>query len=318
MRIGIPRALLYYHYFPLWQSFWQHLGLKVVDSPPTDKRILDLGVDVAVPETCLPVKIYYGHVLALASAVDFLFVPRIVSAEKGTYICPKLMGLPDMIKQSGCSLPRLISPVLNARQRRTSWRRSHIKAALELGYANADAKSAWRHASNVLDSYWEKLRNMRTPLDILSQRLSGFPPPCGTVLLLLGHPYNIFDEFVSMDLIKQLYRRGYRVLTAEMLARETIEREARQLPKDLFWSLGRSLLGTALHCLKHRSVGGIIHVVSFGCGPGSLVGELLERRVQESDHTPFLLLTLDEHTGEGGVITRLEAFLDMIEWRNIS
>lgn len=317
MKIGIPRSLLYYHYFPLWETFWRQLGMEVVVSPPTNKEILDLGVIAAVPETCLPVKICYGHVLTLANKVDYLFIPRIISSQKGTYICPKLMGLPDMINHSGHKLPRLITPTLNARQRSTSWHRSHIRAAQELGYSRAKAEFAWRIAKHEQLLYHKKLQSGRTTVDILYQRCSQKPKPKYTVLLL-GHPYNIFDEFVNMNLIRQLHRRGYRVITPEMVPPRLIEREADRLPKRLFWSLGRLLMGTASYYLNQESIAGIIHVVSFGCGPDSLVGELLERRVKKLSKIPFLLLTLDEHTGEGGVITRLEAFLDMIEWRDIS
>jgi len=318
VKIGIPRALLYYHYYPLWETFWSHLGLKVVVSPPTDKTILDMGVTAAVPEACLPVKVYYGHALSLASSVDCLFVPRIISAQKGTYICPKLMGLPDMIRHSGYNLPQLIAPTLNARQKSTGWRRSHIQAAQKLGFSKKTAEAAWYQARHELKSYQRELQRGCTPVDLLGQRAHSSNSLSGPTLLLLGHPYNIFDEFVSMNLISQLYQRGYGVVTPEMLSPSIVEREAARLPKHLFWSLGRSLVGTASHYLRNNSVVGIVHVVSFGCGPDSLVGELLERRTHKARRIPFLLLTLDEHTGEVGLVTRLEAFLDMIEWRNRS
>ena len=56
-------------------------------------------------------------------------------------------------------------------------------------------------------------------------------------------------------------------------------------------------------------------VVSFGCGPDSLICELIERFYKRQQQIPVLLLTLDEHTGEAGIITRLEAFVDMLRWR---
>jgi predicted nucleotide-binding protein (sugar kinase/HSP70/actin superfamily) len=40
------------------------------------------------------------------------------------------------------------------------------------------------------------------------------------------------------------------------------------------------------------------------------VGEIIERRIVNK---PFIMLTVDEHTGEAGMLTRLEAFVDMIE-----
>lgn len=32
MRIGIPRALLYYEYYPMWKTFFQQLGAEVSES----------------------------------------------------------------------------------------------------------------------------------------------------------------------------------------------------------------------------------------------------------------------------------------------
>ena len=69
------------------------------------------------------------------------------------------------------------------------------------------------------------------------------------------------------------------------------------------------------HFLTDPGIDGIIHLISFGCGPDSLVGELVERRAQRGRGFPFLLLTLDEHSGEAGLTTRLEAFVDTLEWR---
>lgn len=44
LKIGIPQALLYYEYFPLWKNFFKSLGAELIISGPTTKEILDLGV----------------------------------------------------------------------------------------------------------------------------------------------------------------------------------------------------------------------------------------------------------------------------------
>jgi len=75
------------------------------------------------------------------------------------------------------------------------------------------------------------------------------------------------------------------------------------------------MIGSAFHFMDSDSIDGIIHVASFGCGPDSFTGEIIERQVRRRGNLPFLNLTIDEHTGEAGVITRLEAFIDMIRWR---
>ena len=63
IKVGIPRALLYYQYYPMWKSFFEKLGAEIVVSPLTNKAILNFGVSRAVADTCLPVKILLGHFL---------------------------------------------------------------------------------------------------------------------------------------------------------------------------------------------------------------------------------------------------------------
>ena len=62
VKVGIPRALWYYKYFPLWESFFKDLGAEIIVSPVTNKNILDQGVKLIVDEACLPVKVFFGHV----------------------------------------------------------------------------------------------------------------------------------------------------------------------------------------------------------------------------------------------------------------
>lgn len=89
-------------------------------------------------------------------------------------------------------------------------------------------------------------------------------------------------------------------------------REAADLPKRLFWTLNQRMTGAAFYFLCSGRVQGLLQVTSFGCGPDSMTGELIARRAASHGDMPFLNLVLDEHSGEAGVLTRLEAFLDMV------
>ena len=76
MQIGIPRAMSYYNYFPFWYGFFEALGIKVVVSDKTTKQTMSSGSALVVSETCLPVKVYVGHILnLLEKGVDKIFVP---------------------------------------------------------------------------------------------------------------------------------------------------------------------------------------------------------------------------------------------------
>ena len=73
--MGIPRALLYYEYYPLWKTF-EELGAEVVLSAKTNKKIIESGLTYCVNEACLPVKIFHGAVSDLIGKVDCVFCPE--------------------------------------------------------------------------------------------------------------------------------------------------------------------------------------------------------------------------------------------------
>ena len=98
IKVGIPRALLYYQYYPMWKTFFEELGAEVVVSSPTTQATVASGSSRVVADTCLPVKIFLGHVLSLVEKCDCIFIPAIRSMKRKVYNCSKFLGLPDMTR----------------------------------------------------------------------------------------------------------------------------------------------------------------------------------------------------------------------------
>ena len=113
MNVGIPGGLLYYRYGKLWNSFLNALGVEVVESGETTRSILSSGVSKAENESCLAVKVFYGHVMALKDKADALFIPRLVSVKKRTHTCPKMLGLPDLARAATEDTLPIISPTID-------------------------------------------------------------------------------------------------------------------------------------------------------------------------------------------------------------
>ncbi|MQL52976.1 hypothetical protein GFC01_12035 [Desulfofundulus thermobenzoicus] len=320
IRIGIPRALLYYYYFPLWSTFWEALGATVVVSGPTTKTILDRGIAHSADDVCLPVKLAFGHILDLKDRVDALFIPRLVSVAPREYICPKFLGLPDMIRHGLKGLPPVLSPDINL------YRRDNLFPAFrDLGGLCTRNRLrvylAYRGALQVQARYRQLLEAGFLPDQAMALlknpgKEQAEKRPGDFTVALIGHPYNIYDFHISMNLLQRLQKEGVGVATADHLPGEVVRKEAGRLPKPLFWTLGQRMIGAAFHYLAQARISGIIHVASFACGPDSMTGELIERQARRRGNMPFLNLTLDEHSGEAGVVTRLEAFLDMIRRRS--
>ncbi|GAW91357.1 acyl-CoA dehydratase activase-related protein [Calderihabitans maritimus] len=318
VKIGIPRALFYYYYYPLWQTFFMELGAEVLPSPSTNKKILDDGISRAVDETCLPVKLFYGHVMNLKEKVDCIFVPRLIGLERKAYICPKLMGLPDMIKANIPGLPDLLVVDIDLSRREEKLYQAVFQTGLYFTQNPFRIRKAWNQAVEEQERYQRMTWGGVLPCEAL-KIMEGQMPKVSHEgefrVALLGHGYNLYDHHTSMDVIGKLRRLGTTVVTSDNVPREVIEREASRLPKRMFWTLGKRIIGAAFHFLQDPRIKGIIHLASFGCGPDSMIGELVERYIRRTRKLPFLMLTVDEHTGEAGVATRLEAFVDMLALR---
>ncbi|MCR4434710.1 MAG: acyl-CoA dehydratase activase-related protein [Clostridiales bacterium] len=317
-KIGIPRSLFYYQLFPFWKTFFEELGAEIVVSDRTTKKILDDGVKSCVDEACLPVKLFHGHVINLKDRVDCLFIPRYTSISRGEYVCPKFGGLPDMIRNSFEELPQIIGTEINLRKSNAA----AFKAALEIGsYFCSHKKRIERACHMALKAYGDFVKqgvNGKFPGDLLdgSQPKAVAGSRNGRLnIVVIGHAYNLYDSYINMDLVYKLRCSNANVITVENVSEEIINEKSAQLFKRMFWNFGRKAAGTALHILDRSDIDGVIYLMSFGCGIDSFVCDLVERKLRHSRDIPFTILTIDEHSGEAGLNTRLEAFLDMIRWR---
>ncbi|MBC8014978.1 MAG: hypothetical protein H7X79_04460 [Sporomusaceae bacterium] len=298
IRIGIPRGLFYYYYGDVWEKFLSELGAEVIVSGETSKKTLNYGS--ALDEVCLPVKAYFGHVCEVSPEVDYLFVPRIVSAAKGQYTCPEMIGLSDMLRSNIPHLPKLIDTTINLRK---DWRDLYhavITVGKILNAGTAASLYAWHKA-------WQS-RQQQSCLPIARST--------NVTIGLIGHPYIVYDRQISMNALDKLNDMGINVITPDRIDADQAQESAACLDKKIFWCYCSQLAGAAFSLMQPAKVDGLILMTSFSCGPDSLVGEIIKGRAQACN-IPFMLLTIDEHTAEAGFITRLEAFVDMIGRRQL-
>ncbi len=320
MRIGIPRALLYYQYYPMWRTFFEELGAEVVVSPPTNQVVLSSGSSRVVADTCLPVKVFMGHVLQLVGKCDYIFIPAIRSVQRRVYNCSKFLGLPDMTRAVIPEAPAILDIDIDVNK----GKRALYQAIYQLGRRFTWSPFRVRRASLAawqahLDYKQLMSRQGLTPPQAI-ERLSGgaeprTPPaePAPTIgtIALVGHPYLVYDEHISHRLIRWLERAHYRVLTAEMVAKDELDSAMARLAGKGHWTYEEDVVGAGEYYLG-SGVDGVIGIMTFGCGPDSLLIDMVRRRAASLRTTAFMSLTLEEHTAETGVVTRLEAFLDMI------
>ncbi|HIC88996.1 MAG TPA: hypothetical protein EYP04_06300 [Anaerolineae bacterium] len=325
--VGIPRALDHYELFPQWRAFFQALGWEVRTSPPTNRAILAQGVARTVGEMCLPVKVYLGHALALHGQVDWLFVPARRRGGGGDH-CSKIIGLPDIVRtalpdggrhlltvevetdSAGFVIPEVLNCLAHYCTRSPLRRRRAIAAAQQAH----TAYRAWLEAGASIKRAMAQAATGKLP-SAPAQPVAWSDPSEQMRIAVVAHPYCLHDEYINHSLLRRLKQMGADVVTAEQVPQHRRAAAIIRLAGSAYWAYAWEMIGAGGHYLSDSQVDGVIAVAAFGCAPDSGLLETLRTAAVEIGR-PFMTLIVDEHSGEAGVITRLEAFVDMLERRH--
>jgi predicted nucleotide-binding protein (sugar kinase/HSP70/actin superfamily) len=324
-KIGLPRALIHYKFSSLWETFFEELGLEVVISPETTKKIRDVAITSAPDEDCYSTKLYFGHALYLKDKVDYLFIPRFGSNHPTNVGCPKFLGLAEVLTSMFPELPPIIMPYFS--KSKGGHKTYHLLAkAFAIGWKFT--KNPFRIIKAIrkaIKAYHEHLEELIIDEETLQKWLrseiylndepivqQGEEP---LKIALVGHSYVINDGYASLDIRKQLRNLGADVITSEQMPRHLIEKQMEKLDFNMYFDYEREILGTIMHFQEHKEIDGIVHMIIFSCGPDSIAGEMATQFNRRNPSVQLLQIVLDDLTAEAGMKTRIEAFTDMLRRR---
>jgi predicted nucleotide-binding protein (sugar kinase/HSP70/actin superfamily) len=149
---------------------------------------------------------------------------------------------------------------------------------------------------------------------------------------IVGEIYTGIEHFASFDIQHRLGRLGveaHRKVTVSNWIIEHMIKKPLRLPRDMEYAkaakpwLGTMIGGHAQETIGHTAIyakkgyDGVIQIFPFSCMP-EIVAESLLPSVERDLGMPVLTLIIDEMTGEAGYMTRVEAFVDMLERRRES
>jgi predicted nucleotide-binding protein (sugar kinase/HSP70/actin superfamily) len=318
-RIGICRALHAFHHYAFWRTLLTELGWEVVLSTPTDRAAIEQGVRLSPSELCLPAKAFLGQVARLKDQVDVLFLPRIVCTRVVNdwfFGCPKAIALPDLTRAVFDSLPPIVEPILD--DRLCTQQRAFRSAIADFDH-QADYRRAFRRASAAAEVATQRTREDSSPLHMFSEQRTkdGGPETADgkhvVRIGVIGHSYLLFDSGLSLDLLDKIRQAGARPIVVFPTDTE-VESESER-DNVLSWYYELELLASARRLLEIERVDGLLLVTSFACGTGAVTNELIQRKAVHRHGVPTILVLLDEHTGEAGIVTRVESFVDVLRLR---
>jgi predicted CoA-substrate-specific enzyme activase len=308
--IGIPQILNMHELLPFWRSFLTELGFSVVLSDATNKKVIKDGVENIIVESCFPIKLAHGHILNIAQkGVNRIFLPSVINMRRATetaantFACPYAQSLPYTAKASidfkelGV---RVESPVVYFGSGTKVALKNLAAFGKKLGKSKREVEHAYNIATDVQDRFSRKC--LDEGLEFLSKI-----KPDEKVMVLVGRPYNSTDPGANLNVHKKLLDLGISSMPLDMLPLDRIVDD--EDLKDMYWGYGQKILRAAKLIKSHPNLYAI-YITNFGCGPDSFITHFFKKVM---DGKPFLQLEIDEHSGDAGVITRLEAFLDSIK-----
>lgn len=316
--IGMPRAMSYFNNYPFYHGYFTALGLKIVLSDKTTTGLINKGVEKVVSDTCLPIKVFVGHVLnLLEKGCENIFVPSLQSTSYKINNCSKIRGLPEIIRNVIDKPFRIIEPVLDKTEG-ISFKDFCYNIANSFDiYDKEFIEKAIAHGWELYNNFHNMTRAGLDYNKALRNALEGnyIENPIAIVrpisVVIMAHGYNLFDERISMRLIQKLDKMGIKSYTSLNITEEQALKSIKDLGEIQYWANELDLTGTAAYYMLNNKIDGIIALSAFGCGPDSLMVDEIQYHAKQKN-IPMLHLTIDEHTGEAGFITRLEAFTDML------
>lgn len=297
--IGLPKAFLYYRHKILWQNYFKYLGYQTITSDNTTKETIENGKKYSVDESCLSSKIYLGHIYNLKDKCDYILIPRICNYGKNEKVCVKFNANYDIVKTL---FPQINILEYNIETTKKSPEFiSLIKLGLKLNKNIFKVIASYIKAKHQEKKYQKELQ--------LSQEkiLKKSTPK----ILLVSHPYNTYDNYIGIPIINKLTTQNIDIIYSDKLSKKISKNYAKKLSPTLYWTYSKEIIGS-IEYYKHQ-IDGIIFLTTFPCGPDSLVNELMIRKIT---NIPTLNIIIDELTGETGLETRLESFIDIIKGRN--
>ncbi len=241
--IGIPRALITFDQIPLWRSFFESLGFKVLLSPTTNKAMLEDGMKHITAETCLPVKALCAHVrwLDKNKDADAIFVPSLVFSERDRFgkdnsHCPYVQSAAQFA--APVTSKKFLNPVVNWKWHPQDYKREMIRISKELGVSEKEADRAWGQACKEMETARSKLRDIGD--GILSRLKSG---DLKRAFLLLGKDYNLHDQSLNSGAVGLLESMGEVIITQDMITDDSANYPDGYI--NMVWSHGKEIISAA-------------------------------------------------------------------------
>ncbi|GAA4077686.1 acyl-CoA dehydratase activase-related protein [Amphibacillus indicireducens] len=312
--VGLPRGLNMYEHYPLWFTFFTHLGFHVQVSRKSSKKIYESGIDSMPDDTvCFPAKMMHGHINQLIDQdPDFIFYPSINYEKQeddsvvNNYNCPVVISYPSVIKNNIDSIidqtVNYYTPHLNLMKPK------HVHYVLhqilkDYRITLQEVKDAYQAGEQEIERYRQDIQKQGENL------LKELAQTGEKAIVLAGRSYHI-DPKINHGIANVLTQEGFHVLTEDSVSHLESVDHLRVINQ---WTYHSRLYAAARAVTKFDQLE-LVQLNSFGCGIDAITAEQVEE-ILRSEGKIYTQLKIDEVTNLGAARIRIRSLKAAIQKR---
>jgi predicted CoA-substrate-specific enzyme activase len=338
LRIGIPRVLNIYTYAPLFNGYFESLGVQpenIIYSDYTSSELYRAGASRGAIDPCFPAKIGISHVYNLIQEkhrkkpLDAIFFPMYdvlhspLKKIVGANACPTVTATPETVKAAFTKENdvfaennlQYIDPVLNFADRKLFAHQMLQAWQSVLGLSLEENDRAVESGFAALADYENGVRKRaREVLDQLERedRIG---------IVMLGRPYH-HDPGLNHEILDEFQKLGYPIFSQntlpidddllERLFGEEVRAGIVSSPLDITdaWKNSYSCstnhkVWAAKFTARHPNLVAL-EISSFKCGHDAPIYGVVEGIIERSGTPYFCFKDLDENKPTGSIRIRVE------------
>jgi predicted CoA-substrate-specific enzyme activase len=336
-RVGIPRVLAIYGYAPLFQAYFETLGIlpgNVVYSDFTNDEMFRVGSKRGSIDPCYPSKLGLAHVHNLLfekhkrKPLDCIFFPmfdvlRSPLTLRASNACPTTALTPEVVRAAFTKEIDLfaengvlyLDPLLDFTKPDLLARQMFAVLSSILQLTKQENTHAVRAGYDALDRYEADIRSKsREVIDRLERE-------GGVGVVLLGRPYH-HDPGINLGIPEELQKRGYPVFSQATLPidEDILERlfgdevaegiiggplDISDVWKHTFSANSANKLWAAKFTARHPNLIAV-ELSNFKCGHDAPIYATTEKIIETSGTPYFAFKDIDENKPTGSIKLRVE------------
>jgi predicted CoA-substrate-specific enzyme activase len=338
IRIGIPRVLNIYTYAPLFNAYFESLGVapeNIIYSDYTSSDLYRAGANRGAIDPCFPAKIGISHVYNLIQEkhrkkpLNAIFFPMydVLTSPlvklTGTNACPTVTATPETVKAAftkendvfGENNVTYVDPILNFADRKLFAHQMLMAWQPILGLSLEENDRAVESGFKALAEYEASIRRRaREVIDQLERedRIG---------IVMLGRPYH-HDPGLNHDILDEFQKLGYPIFSQntlpldedllERLFGDDVREGVISHPLDIgdAWKNSYSCstnhkVWAAKFTARHPNLVAL-EISSFKCGHDAPIYGVVEGIIEQSGTPYFCFKDLDENKPTGSIKIRVE------------